>query len=92
MRQRAARQTSASAAWYHGHPARVTEPQHLRDLDLCLGEDDNHRQLTMQHEPVAFVRSRILGAPQDAMLWEELAQCRNHFPLPVHAAQDSTMP
>jgi hypothetical protein len=71
--QCAARQTSASATRYHGHSARMTEPEHLRDFDFRLREDDNHRQLTVQHESIAFVGPRILRAPQDGMRWEQLA-------------------
>jgi hypothetical protein len=53
MRQCAARQASAGATRHDWHAARMTEPKHLDDLDLRLGEDDNHRQLTMEHEAIA---------------------------------------
>jgi hypothetical protein len=65
----------------------MAEPKHLDDLDLRLGEDDNHRQLTMEHEAIALVRPRILRLPQDGVLREQLAQGRNQFPLCRHAAE-----
>ena len=63
MGQCAARQACASAAGYHRDRACMTEPKHLRDLDLRLREDDNHRQLTVQHEAIALVRLRLLRPP-----------------------------
>src|SRR5688572_8900774 len=61
----------------------MTELEHLRDFDLCLRQDNDHRQLTMQHQSIALVRPRILRAPHDGIPREHLAQCRNHFPLPT---------
>ena len=75
-RQRAAGKAGARAARHHWNPHGRTGLENALHLLLGLGQRDDHRQLAVGGEAVAFVRPGVFFLVENGALRQELAQRR----------------
>ncbi len=73
-----------SAARHDGHLHLVANARDARDLVFGFWQRDDHRQLPVHRQSVAFVGSRIFFAPQHAVFRQESFQRSDYGALPIN--------
>jgi hypothetical protein len=87
VRQRAARQPGARTARDDRHVEPVAGAQHRGDLLFGLGQRDDERPLAIGGQPVALVRRRVLGLPQQRMGRQHAGQLGDDLRAPRRAVR-----